>query len=383
MSLIRRTLALFAAALSLPACSGSAPPPPVLLGHVAALSGPDREAGQSAARGIRLAVMEANKDPDKGAGRTVKVIHTDTLGALDAYEAEAVRLVTINRTAALLGGTTQEEVERLERARVPVVSPCGTRPRSRNEAVFTTGLSPSVQGKLLGRFAADRLKASRALALADQADDNSVALAEAFGREFQAERAKKDAKGAKGEQARPEVLRYGKEVKLADLARRIAAEKPAAVLLAGNLADLRQLRKDLGEKAPALLFGGEDGAAQAVQEGNGKGAVYLVTAWAADGDAPRAQEFAKKYRETFGQSPDVHAALAYDNARLLFEALRRTKDDLTGARLRDELAGLKGFAGLTGPLSFGEDRQLRRPAFVLRVENGQVKTEKRYGPEPE
>src|SRR5437763_1492222 len=103
MSLVRRTLALLAAALCLPGCSGSAPPPPILLGHVATLSGPDRKAGQSAARGIRLAVMEANKDPNKGAGRPVKVIHTDTLGTLDAFEAEAVRLVTINRTAALLG----------------------------------------------------------------------------------------------------------------------------------------------------------------------------------------------------------------------------------------------------------------------------------------
>jgi branched-chain amino acid transport system substrate-binding protein len=378
MSLVRRTLALLAAALCLPGCSGSTPPPPVLLGHVATLSGPDREAGQSAARGIRLAVLEANKDPEKGAGRSVKVIHTDTLGTLDAFEAEAVRLVTVNRTAALLGGTTPEEVERLGRARVPVVSPCGARPRSRNEAVFTTGLPPAVQGKLLARFAVDRLKTSRALALVDQAHDDSAALAEAFAREFHAA-AKKDAKEGKEVPARPAVLRYGKEVKLADLVKRIAGEKPAAVLLAGSLADLRQLRRELGDKAPALLFGGEDGAAKALQEASGKGAVYLVTAWSADADTPRAQEFVKKYREAFGEAPDVHAALAYDNARLLFEALRRTKDELTGARLLEKLRELKDFAGLTGPLSFGEDRRLRRPAFVVRVRNGQADVEKRYG----
>ncbi len=378
MSLVRRTLIL-AAALCLPACSGSGTPPPVLLGHVAALSGPEREAGQSAARGIRLAVMEANKDPEKGAGRTVKVIHTDTLGTLDAFEAEAVRLVAVNRVAALLGGTTPQEVERLERARAPaLVSPCATRPGSRSEGVFTAGLPAAVQGKLLGRFAADRLKASRPLALADQTRDDSVTLAEAFAREFQAARAKKDAKEAR---TPPAVLRYGKEVKLADLVKRIAPDKADAILLAGSLADLRQLRLDLGEKAPALLFGGEDGAAKALQEAGGKGAVYLVTAWAAEADAPRAQEFVKKYREAFSEPPDVHAAVAYDNARLLFEALRRMKDEFTGTRLREELAGLKDFPGLTGPLSFGADRQLRRPAFVIRVQEGQTKTEKKYAPE--
>ena len=61
--------------------------------------------------------------------------------------------------------------------------------------------------------------------------------------------------------------------------------------------------------------------------------------------------------------------------------MREAQDNLTGARLRDELAKLKDFPGLTGPLTFGEDRQLRRPAFVVRVENGQVKTEKRYAAE--
>jgi branched-chain amino acid transport system substrate-binding protein len=375
MSVARMTLALLPVALCLPGCSGSAPLPPVFVGHVATLSGPDRDAGRSASLGIRLAVMEANQDPGKGAGRVVKVIHTDTEGKLDAFEAEAVRLVTVNRVAALLGGTTPEEIERLERGRVPLLSPSGTRPRSRNDAVFTTGLPPALQGKVLADFAVHRLKANRLVVLADQARDDSVALAEAFGREFPTAAAKK---GAKKAPPRPEVLRYGKGTKLTELVKRIAEEKPVAVLLAGSVADLRQLRLGLGEKAPLLLFGGEDGSAKVLQEARAKGAVYLVTAWVGDSDVPQAQEFAKKFRETFSEEPDVHAALACDNARLLFRAIQLAKEELTGANLRDQLAKIKDFPGLTGALSFGDDRQLRRPAFVVRVENGQVKTEKRY-----
>jgi branched-chain amino acid transport system substrate-binding protein len=378
MSPLRRTLALFAAGLSLTGCSASSPPAPVSLGHVATLSGPEKYAGGSAARGIRLAVMEADKNPEQTAGRKVKVFHTDTLGKLEAFEAEAVRLVTVNRVAALLGGTTPEEVGQIEKARVPVVSPCGALPRSRNDAVFVTGLAPTRQGQLLARFAVEKLQAPRAAVLADAAQDSSVSLAEAFARAFQSAAAKK---APKATIARPPVLRYGKETRLPELAKRIQEEKPAVVLLAGSIADLRELRRGLGEKAPAVLFGGDEGALKALREGGGKGAVYLVTAFVADGDVPKAQEFAKKYREAFSEEADVHAALAYDDARLLFEALRRTQDNLTGVRLRDELAKPKDFAGLTGPLSFGEDRQLRRPAFVVRVENGQAKTEKRYGPD--
>jgi branched-chain amino acid transport system substrate-binding protein len=377
MSPIRTTLALLAAGLCLPGCSGSAQPTPVFLGHVATLSGPDRAAGESAARGIRLAVMEANKDPEQGAGRPVKVIHTDTLGKLDAFEAQAVRLVTVNRVTALLGGDTPEEVERLEMARVPVVSTCGVRPRSRSDAVFCTGLSPERQGQVLARFAAERFPGKAAFALADERRDGSVALAEAFVREWQAANTKKEAKSPA---ARPAVLRYGREIKLGELAKRVAEEKAEVVLLAGTTADARALRLKVDDKSLVLLFGGDDDGVKPSQEARGKGAMYLATAFVADADVPRAKEFVKKYREHFSDEPDVHAALAYDNARLLFRAVRETKDDLTAARLREKLAELKDFPGLTGPLTFAE-RQLRRPAFVVRVENGQAKTEKRYAPE--
>src|SRR5205823_2676801 len=110
MTLRSRTLLLLCAVLTLTGCSNTSPSP-VFVGHV--VSHLDRNGGESSARGIRLAVMEANKNPDKGAGRQVKVIHTDTLGKLEAFEGEAVRLVAVNRVAALLGGTTVEEVERL------------------------------------------------------------------------------------------------------------------------------------------------------------------------------------------------------------------------------------------------------------------------------
>jgi branched-chain amino acid transport system substrate-binding protein len=378
MSLIRATLVVLAVGLCLPGCAGPSQPLPVLLGHVATLSGPDRDVGEAAVRGIRLAVMEEDKSPGQGAGRKVKVIHTDTLGKLDAFEAEAVRLVTVNRVSALLGGATPEEVERLELARVPVVSPCGVRPRSRNDAVFCTGLAPARQGQVLARFAAERFPGQQVVALANESRDDSVALAEAFVRALQAASTKKDAKPFTG---RPVVLRYGKDIKLAELARRLSKENGTLVLIAGTVADARELRGKVNGKDLVLLFGGADGSAKHFKEAYGHGAVYVATAFVADADTPKVQEFVKKYREQFSEDPDVHAALAYDNTRLLFKAVQEAQDNLTGAQLRDNLAGLKDFPGLTGPLTFDEGRQLRRAAFVVRVENGQARTEKRYGAE--
>src|SRR4051812_13990698 len=68
-------------------CGERAAPPPIWLGHVANLSGPEKQAGEAAERGIRLAVEEINKDVEQGLGRPFKVIHSDARGKLEALEA--------------------------------------------------------------------------------------------------------------------------------------------------------------------------------------------------------------------------------------------------------------------------------------------------------
>jgi ABC-type branched-subunit amino acid transport system substrate-binding protein len=99
-----------------------------------------------------------------------------------------------------------------------------------------------------------------------------------------------------------------------------------------------------------------------------------------DGDVQRAKDFAARYKTAFGEDADVHAALAYENLKLLYEAMCRTKSTLTDKLIREELDKAKDFSGLTGALSFTKDRQLLRPAFVVRLEGGSVKTVKRFDP---
>lgn len=375
MSWILRIVLFFGVAPCLAGCAGQGEPAPVLIGHVAAQ--PEREGGGPAVRGIRLAVVEANKSPDQAAGRPVKVIHTDTLGKLEAFEAEAVRLARVNRVTALLGGTIPEEVERLDAAGLPVVSPCGIRPRSAGEGVFCIGLSPARHGTLLARFAATELKATRPLVLANEEHEGHALVAEAFARAFPAVAGKQEAGQAR---PRPRVVRYAKDADLAELAGRARAEKTDAVLLAGPAADLRRLRKELTDAPVSLLFGGTDGEVQA-EELSGAGRVWLATAFTPEGKGSRIEEFVKQYREAFGEVPGVQAALAYEGARLLFEAIRRTKDNVTPDRVREELAQIKDFAGLAGPLSVGADGTFRRAAFVVRLADGRAHVARRYGPE--
>src|ERR1700678_1260326 len=86
-------------------CKGKSPPP-LVVGHVAAVRGPEKKPGVQASLGIRLALEELNKDAEK---QRIEVRHTDTRGSLDTFETQGVRLLAVNRVAALLGGDSTEE----------------------------------------------------------------------------------------------------------------------------------------------------------------------------------------------------------------------------------------------------------------------------------
>lgn len=365
-------------AAGLAGCGGESGPPPIYVGQVATLSGPDRFAGEQAMRGIRLAVQEQVKEAEKDKLRPIHVRHTDTRGKLEAFEGEAVRLVAVNRVVALLGGATPAEVIRLDKAQAPLLAPIGLRTRDMSEMVFLTGLSPAFQGNVLARFASKELKITAAISLvADERSDAALAVAEAFANAWATPIAGKDSKGSEN---RPKIWRFGKDRAVVDLAKALAETKPGALLFAGTPQDLSAFVKAMRPLPAIILFGGEDGASRGLLETPGANGTYLSTAYVRDLDPPRAKEFAAEFSKSFSEEPDVHAALAHDSARLLFEAIRACKSDLTTERLRKELGQLKDFPGITGPLAF-RDRELRRPAFIVRLDKGKASMLKKYEPE--
>src|SRR5262249_19255231 len=152
---------------------------------------------------------------------------------------------------------------------------------------------------------------------------------------------------------------------------------PQAVLVVGAGPDfVRKLRARL-EGPKAWLYAGTEGQMTALREDPDAGpGVYLATAYVEDNGSDRGKEFTQKQRERLNQGPDVHAAVAYDDARLLFEALRQSKV-LTPAKVRDELAKVETFEGVTGTLKFTRERDVRRPVFLVQVEDGRLKLLKR------
>jgi branched-chain amino acid transport system substrate-binding protein len=373
MKFSTRLYFLLAVALLLPGCLGKAEPQPIVIGHISTLSGPGSAAGQHAMRGIRLALEELDRDPAKGPGRPVVVRHTDAHGELEAFASEAVRLVAINRAVALLGGHSAAEVERLEKAEVPVISPQGLHTRGMGDLVFLSGLSPVFQGQVLARFAAQDLKATTAGVIADERRDDAVTLAEAFIHSFQASGAREPSAATA---PRPVLWRFGKSSRPDELAARMRESKFTFLLFAGDASDLRDFLAKWNPPAMPVLWAGDDVAASSLASMANQ-ALYHVTAFTSDADTPLTKAFVEQYRKTFNEEPDSFAALANDDIRLLAEALRQADNHFSPANLKEKLAALKDFPGLTGTLSIDPDHQVHRPAFVVRLESGRWRTIKR------
>ena len=152
---------------------------------------------------------EINADGEKINGRRVEVHHADDRGT--AAGDEAVRLIAVTRAVALLGGVTSERAEQIARASqpygVPLVTPSPLPAPLAAETAFSTCPPPAHQGKVLGRFTADELKAKHVAVLLDARSGLCAGVTDAFVREF----------NANGER-QADQFRYESDAGLADLA---------------------------------------------------------------------------------------------------------------------------------------------------------------------
>ena len=81
-------------------------------------------------------------------------------------------------------------------------------------------------------------------------------------------------------------------------------------------------------------------------------------------------EFNTRYAALYHEKPDHFAALAYDQMRILLDAICRA--GLNKGRIRDALTGLTSYKGVTGEMAFDPNCKNIAPLFLARVHGGQI-----------
>lgn len=368
MAWSRRAFTVFVAAAALLGglgVSARAAEDPIKVGHFGSLTGSEATFGKSTSQGIKLAIDEFNA-AGGFKGRKIAMVEYDTRG--DAGEAKLAveRLVKQDKVSAVIG----EVASKLslaggpvaQEAKVPMITPSSTNPRVTQigDYVFRVCFIDPFQGYAGAKFAHENLKAKSAAVLVDQAQAYAVGLAEEFSKNF----TKFGGKIAVTQQYTGGANDFTSQLTA------IRSAKPEVIYIPGYYTDVGNIAlqaRKLGLTQP--LLGGDGWDSEELAK-IGKDAIegcFYTNHYAPDQPDARVQNFIKAYKSAFGGStPDGLAALGYDAAKILFDAMGRAKS-LSGPDLRDAIAATKSFGGVTGEITINEQRDAKKSAVVVEM----------------
>jgi branched-chain amino acid transport system substrate-binding protein len=261
-------------------------------------------------------------------------------------------------SASLAGGRVAQQYG------VPMISPSSTNVRvtQLGDMIFRVCFIDSFQGYVSAKFARENLKADKIAILYDQAQAYSQGLAGDFEKAFV----------ELGGTITTKQAYTGGDTDVSAQLQSIKDTNPQAVFLPGYYTEagnfLRQARK-LGIKAPFIGGDGWDSTKLTEIGGDAVEGSYYSNHYSADEQRPEVQSFVSKYKTDYGEVPDGLAALGYDSARILFDAMERAPS-LGGKDLAAAIGATKDFAGVTGKISIDADRNATKAAVVLEIKGG-------------
>jgi len=360
-----------AAVVSVLACGGEKrAADAIVVGHVASMTGDTATFGRSADQGMRMAIEEINASGG-ALGKPIELITEDDRSVTEEARTAAQKLLQRDQVVALLGEVASSRslaaAPEAQRAKRPMISPGSTNPKVTEvgDYIFRACFIDPFQGFVMAQFAVDELKAKRVAILFDFKQDYSVGLAEFF---------RETAQKLGAEIVADERYTSG-DIEFRAQLTTIRAAKPDAIFVPGYYTELGLIAKqarELGIDVPLLGGDGWDSEKTIEIGGEAVEGYYFSTHYAADSDSPRVQAFVKDFQAKYGATPDAMAALGYDAARILADALGRA-GSVDGPKLRDAIAATKGFDGVTGKISMDEQRNARKDAVVLKIEGGKFR----------
>ena len=306
---------------------------------------PKRPGMESIYQGVELAVTHLNAGRGNAAPLAVRRTDPDVVSAVQI----AAELQHDPRVLAVVGhpesGTSLEALPVYEDAEhggehaVAIVSPTATSPQLTGRSPWFFRICPTdaAASKAVARFVVDTLQLRRA-AIIYRNDSYGRDWTEAFVATFRAA-------GGTVLQRDPYVSGATEWAAYADYIKAIGAE---VLLFPGSAEDAALAIRALRSAGAHVAFVGGDAASGLEDEGDEfAGARYTAFFDPDHPGSPVASGFIDAYRAAYGRLPDQRAALAYDAAMLIGQAIR------DGGASRRDVRDYLATIGLSRPAAIG------------------------------
>lgn len=362
------SLVLLPLALSFTGCKPSGGGGTIKVGEYASLTGKEATFGISSHEGTLLAIEELNKAGGL-LGKQFELLTEDDLSKAGEPATVVNKLISRDGVVAILGEVASsrslEAAPICQQNKVPMISPSSTNPKvtETGDYIFRVCFIDPFQGTVMANFASKTLKAKKVAVFTDVKSDYSKGLAKYF----------KEGFIKAGGQIVTELDFNGGDKDFKAQLTAIKSANPDAVFVPGYYTDAALIciqAKQLGLSVP--LFGGDGWESDQLVK-IGQDAVeghYFSTHYAPDVATAKSKKFVADYQKKFnGKLPDAMAALGYDSAMILADAMKRA-GSTDGKKVRDALAATKDFDGVTGKTTINAQRDATKSAVILQVKGG-------------
>jgi branched-chain amino acid transport system substrate-binding protein len=349
----------------------------VKIGEVDPLTGGVSQFGIGCHEGYVLAFEQINAAGGI-LGQKVELVTEDDQSKPGQSATVVRKLITQDKVVAILGDATSsatlESAPIAQSDKIPMITPTATNPRITEvgDFIFRVCFLDEFQGRVLARFAMEKLKAQKIFTLTDVKQDYSVDLLKFFKDEFAS---------LGGSIVGEQSYSTGDTDFRAQLTP-IRAARPDAIYVPGYYQEVALIVKQGRQIGLTMPFIGCDGwANQALIAIGGKAVdgCFFTNHFSPDDQTPIVKSFVTKYQEKYGAMPDTFSALGYDAARVLAEAIRRAGSSSSQA-VRDALSKTAGFQGVTGQISFDANRNASKPGLIVTVKEGKFEIAEKIAP---
>ena len=364
--------------LFLSACAALGSSGLIKVGAIGELTGSEAAEGASFKKAADLAIKKIN---DAGGlevgGKKYKIQLTmvDNGSMVDRSAALVYKLYEQNNVVAIIGPNADRFAipasETAERIEISLITPRSTNFNTTLDTltgqpkkyVFRACLSDADQGRLLAKFALEKLGAKTAAALYDDKADYNRVIAESFKQAFE---------DSGGRVAAFETYASGDKT-FSDQLTKIKEASPEVILLPNDTSDVPLQVQQAHRLGISAAFLGSDSWGEAellLRCGTDCEGLYFSTHFSAEETSPISREFVAAYTAQYDSPPDETAALTYDAFNLLWRALQ-----VAGATdrqaIREALAKISQFEGVTGSIQFqpGSGDPVKE-AVIMQIKNG-------------
>jgi branched-chain amino acid transport system substrate-binding protein len=339
----------------------------VRIGVFMSLTGSTANFGISSVNGIKLAADEVNAAGGIN-GKQVELLVQDDRS--DASEAATIvtKFVTQDMVNAVIGEVASSRsiaaAPIAQNAKIPMLTPSSTNPEvtKKGNFIFRSCFIDPYQGAAIAQFAAKTLGAKSAAIMVDRKNDYSTGLEKVI-----------DATFAKfgGKIVATQSYQEGDQDFNAQLTS-LKGANPEVIFVPGYYNDVGLIAKQARDKGITVpLIGGDGWDSEQLYKigGTALNGSYFTNHYSPYDTDPKVQKFVNDYKARYNSTPDALAATAYDAARIMFDAIKRSKS-LSGPDIREALAATKDFPGVTGTVTFNENRDAVKPIVMIEIKDG-------------